>query len=98
VLACQHHLDVIDDTCSQFHRHFTYKFFVRTSFWQLFYIHITREKLLKRRSYEKFSRKILMKLTLDHSIADTFLTPRDGCMSTKGGKSDKKLNIPKMFL
>jgi len=55
-------------TCSQFHQHFTYKFFVRTSFQQLFYVHVTREKLLKQRLYEKFVCKMLMKLTTDTSI------------------------------
>ncbi len=33
----------------QFHQHFTYKFFIQTSF---FYIHVTREKLPKRHLYE----------------------------------------------
>ncbi len=48
------------DTSRQFHQHFTYKFFVQTSF---FYVYVTREKLLKRRSYEKCAQKMLMKLT-----------------------------------
>ncbi len=34
-------------------------------FWQLFYVHVTKEKLPKRHSYEKFVRKMLMKLTPD---------------------------------
>jgi len=46
--------------CRQFHQHFTYKFFVRTLF---FYVHVTRKKLPKRHSYEKFVHKTLMKLT-----------------------------------
>jgi len=32
-------------------------------FGSFFFLHATREKLLKRHSYEKFARKILMKLT-----------------------------------
>jgi len=47
----------------QFHQHFMYKFFKQTLFWHFFYIHVTREKLPKRHSYEKFVRKMLMKLT-----------------------------------
>ncbi len=38
-------------------------FFVRTSFLQFFYVHVTREKLPKQHSYEKFVCKMLMKLT-----------------------------------
>ncbi len=37
----------------QFHQHFTRTFFVRTSF---LYVRVTRKKLPKRRSYEKFVR------------------------------------------
>ncbi len=37
-----------------------YEFFVRTLF---FYVHVTRKKLPKRRSYEKNAQKTLMKLT-----------------------------------
>jgi hypothetical protein len=39
--------------------HFSYKH----CFGSFFYVHVTREKLLKQRSYEKFVRKMLMKLT-----------------------------------
>ncbi len=35
-------------------------------FSSFFYVHVTREKLPKRRSYEKFVRKMLMKLTPGH--------------------------------
>jgi len=41
------------------HTNFSYKH----CFGSFFYVHITREKLLKQRSYEKFVRKMLMKLT-----------------------------------
>jgi len=51
----------IESRC-QFHQHFMRKFYIRKSFRQLFYLHITREKLLKRRLYKKFSQKTLMKL------------------------------------
>jgi len=37
-----------------------YEFFVQTSF---FYVHVTRQKLLKQHSYEKFARLTLMKLS-----------------------------------
>jgi len=48
-------LDQICETlCPQFHQHFTCELFVRTSFRQLF---------LRTRNYEKFVRKMLMKLT-----------------------------------
>jgi len=47
-------------TWCQFHQHYTYKFFVQTSF---FYVHVTRKKLPKRHSYEKIAQKTLMKLT-----------------------------------
>jgi len=50
--------------CGQFHQHFTHTFFVRKYFAQLFfYLHVTREKLPKRLSYEKCACKMLMKLT-----------------------------------
>jgi hypothetical protein len=42
------------------HQHFTYT----RCFGSLFYVHLTREKLQKRRSYEKFVHKMLMKLTV----------------------------------
>jgi len=44
----------------QFHQHFTYKFFVQMSFWQLF---LCTCKLPKQRSHKKFASKMLMKLT-----------------------------------
>jgi len=44
---------------SQFHQHFTRKFFVRISPQSQ---NLTREKLLKQHSYKKFVRKMLMKL------------------------------------
>jgi hypothetical protein len=47
-------------TCRQFHQHSMRSFFVRTLFWQLT---CTYKKLLKQRLYEKFVRKMLMKLT-----------------------------------
>ncbi len=50
-------------TRCQLRQHFTYKFFVRMSFWQFFYVHVTREKLPKQRLYNKFVHKMLMKLT-----------------------------------
>ncbi len=43
-----------------------YKFFVRTLF---YYVHVTREKLPKQRSYKKFVRLTLMKLTPDYKSA-----------------------------
>ncbi len=39
--------------CRQFHQHFTYEL----------YVHVTRKKLPKRRSYKKCVQKTLMKLT-----------------------------------
>jgi len=47
----------------QFHQCFTWELYVQKSFGSFFYLHVTREKLLKRRSYEKFVQKTLMKLT-----------------------------------
>jgi len=51
----------------QFHQHFTYEFFVLTSFRQLFssymYVTCTWTKLQKRHLYEKHARIKLMKLT-----------------------------------
>jgi len=44
----------------QFHQHFRYEFFIRTSF---FYVHVTWEKLPKRRLYKKRVCITLMKLT-----------------------------------
>jgi hypothetical protein len=48
-------------------------------FVSFFYVHVTRGKLPKQRSYEKFVRKMLMKLTTDamlmgpiQIISDTF--------------------------
>jgi hypothetical protein len=57
----------------QFHQHFMYKFFAQMSFWQLFYIHVTREKLPKHRLYEKFVCKMLMKLTAAHCFCSSKL-------------------------
>jgi len=44
---------------STFYANFPYK----SLFGSFFYLHVTREKLLKRRSYEIFLRKMLIKLT-----------------------------------
>jgi len=55
----------------QFHQHFTRKFFVRmlhAAFLKLRFGFVAKEKLPKRRSYEKFARKMLMKLTPNLSI------------------------------
>jgi hypothetical protein len=49
-----------DATCSQFHQHFFGRFF-GTKFWHQ--VNVTSKKLPKRRSYEKFVRIKLMKLT-----------------------------------
>jgi len=38
-------------------------FSYQSLFGSFFYLHVTREKLLKRRSYEKFACKMLVKLT-----------------------------------
>jgi len=38
-------------------------FLYKHCFGSFFYVHVTREKLLKQRSYEKFIHKMLMKLT-----------------------------------
>jgi len=38
-------------------------FYVQTLFQQFFYVHVTSKKLPKQRSYKKFMRKMLMKLT-----------------------------------
>ncbi len=59
----------LKDPGRQFHQHFKYTFFARTSF---FYVHVTRKKLPKRRSYEKFAGKTLMKLT-PGGISQNFL-------------------------
>ncbi len=50
-------------TRCQFHQQIMYKFFVQTLLWQIFYVHVTKEKLLKQRTYKKFVRKMLMTLT-----------------------------------
>jgi len=48
----------------QFHQRHTYKFFIQTSFRQLFFLVTCMQKMLpKRCSYEKFVHKMLMKLT-----------------------------------
>jgi len=52
------------NACSQFHQHFTYKFFVRTSFRQLFSSYMYVEKAAEMTFVgKKFVRKMLMKLT-----------------------------------
>jgi len=38
-------------------------FMYESLFGSFFYLHVTREKLLKRRLYKKFAHKMLMKLT-----------------------------------
>jgi len=67
---CSKNVDEID-TCSQFHQHFTYKFFVWTSFRQLFprtrNVHVTREKAAEMRLVQKFVSLTLMKLTTNLS-------------------------------
>ncbi len=60
----------IHETCRQFHQHYTRAFFVRTSFQRSFYyVHVTRKKLPKQRSYKKFVHKTLMKLRLGHKCS-----------------------------
>jgi len=57
------HLNNTWHSCGQIHQHFTRAFFVQKCFMQLFFfLHVTREKLSKRLSYEKGARKMLMKL------------------------------------
>jgi hypothetical protein len=53
--------DLWRETTSQFHQHFTRKFFVQISPQSQ---NQTREKLQKRHSYEKFVRKMVMKLAV----------------------------------
>jgi len=48
-------INLINILCANF----TYESFLGS----FFYLHVTREKLLKRRSYKIFVRKMLMKLT-----------------------------------
>jgi hypothetical protein len=43
-------------------------FLYERRFGSFFYVHVTREKLPKLRSYEKFARKTLMKLTTEHML------------------------------
>jgi len=43
-------------------------FLYKHCFGSFFYLHVAREKLPKRRLYEKFARKMLMKLTPNQSI------------------------------
>jgi len=52
-------------TRCQFHQHFTCPFFVQNCVLRaaFFYLHVTREKLLKRLLYEKVAPEMLMKLT-----------------------------------
>ncbi len=50
----------------QFHKHFMYEFFVQMSFRQLF-LHTCW--LPKQRSYKKFGRKMLMKLTTAYNYS-----------------------------
>jgi len=42
----------------------TFYFSYKRRFGSFFYVHVTREKLPKQRSYKKFVRKMLMKLTI----------------------------------
>ncbi len=59
------------ESCSQFHQHFTYEFFVRTLFWQLFLVAYTQQKLLKR----CLNVKMLMKLgTIGYNGCGYYLT------------------------
>jgi len=48
---------------SQFHQHFTYEFFIGTSFWQLFSSYMYIEKTAKITFVQKSAQKTLMKLT-----------------------------------
>ncbi len=52
-------------TCSHFIDILRMNFLYECHFSSFFYVHVTREKLPKRRSYVKFTRKMLMKLTPD---------------------------------
>jgi len=56
-------------TWSQFHQHFTYEFYVRTSFRQLFSIYVLA---LGRNLYKKFVHKTLMKLTPEVNFTNMF--------------------------
>jgi len=48
-------------TRCQFHQHFNTNFSYKRCFSSFFSVHVTREKLPKQRSYEKFVPKMLMK-------------------------------------
>ncbi len=50
--------------CSQFHQHFAQIFHTKVFWAAFFYLHVTREKLPKRRLYQKCASKTLMKLTI----------------------------------
>ncbi len=54
----------MNEPCCQFHQRLTRAFFVRNFGAKP---NVTREKLLKRRSYEKHTQKTLMKLTPKHT-------------------------------
>jgi hypothetical protein len=49
----------------QFHQRFCALFSYEHRFGSFFYVHVTREKLPKRRLYKKIVRKMLMKLTTE---------------------------------
>jgi len=49
-------------------------FLYKSLFSSFFYLQVTREKLPKRRVYEKFARKMLMKLTPGQQLVDFYST------------------------
>ncbi len=73
----------------QFHHHFTYELHHFGSF---FYVHVTREKLPKRRLYKKFVHKMLMKLTKGKSGKVTFRN-REPSTPDHGGRRRGLLDV-----
>jgi len=74
--SLMHNLQIpkLDNTLCQFHQHYMPSFFVQIFCQSKNVIrNVTREKLPNRRSYEKFVRKMLMKLTPYQHAEDFFI-------------------------
>jgi len=74
-------------TRCQFHQHFTYK----RHFGSFFYVHVTREKLTKQRSYEKFTffvHKMLTKLTTEQQQQQQWWQLKTGSFAVQRSRTD----------
>ncbi len=76
-------------TCLPFINALRSNFMYESIFGSFFYLHVTREKLLKRHLYEKLWRKTLMKLTPGLSFTNIFTNSFYACSSQKCQNSVK---------